>query len=254
MSVLENILSLAEKEIGTKESPANSNKQKYGAAYGWNGVPWCVIFIWYLFKESNASELFYNGGKVASCSAVMAYAQKNNQWITKNYKPGDLVILDFPNTGYETDHIGIVKKVSGPLLTTIEGNTSPDSAGSQSNGGMVCQKERSISLVVGAYRPNYQDKNSESDTNSNQSNTPTKTTGATTITIPAYQIGSGSKGNSVLVLQILLNRLIDAGLDEDGIYGAKTKAAIQKFQRLYPQICGSADGICGKNTWGALLY
>lgn len=254
MGVLENVLSLAEKEIGTKESPANSNKQKYGEAYGMNGVPWCVIFIWYLFREVGASQLFYGGGKVASCSAVMNYAQKNKQWVTKNYKAGDLVIFDFPNTGAETDHIGIVKKVSGTSLTTIEGNTSPDSAGSQSNGGMVCQKERSTSLVLGAYRPNYEDESSESDVDSDQPKTPTKTTGATTITIPAYQIGAGSKGNSVLVLQILLNGLINAGLDEDGIYGTKTKAAIQKFQKLYPQICGSADGICGKNTWGALLY
>lgn len=52
MATANDIIKIAEKELGTKEYPANSNKQKYGVAYGWNGVPWCVIFIWYLFQRS----------------------------------------------------------------------------------------------------------------------------------------------------------------------------------------------------------
>ena len=245
MATANDIIKIAEKELGTKEYPANSNKQKYGVAYGWNGVPWCVIFIWYLFKEANASDLFYGGNKVASCSSVMSYAQKHNQWITSGYLPGDLVILDFPNTSYETDHIGIVKEVSGKVLITIEGNTSPDDSGSQSNGGMVCQKERSLSLVLGAYRPQYEN---------GVSLTPTKTTGVKSISVTAPEIGTGAKGNAVESLQILLNAFVSAGLDVDGIYGPKTKEAIKAYQSLYPSKCGKADGICGKNTWNCLLY
>lgn len=245
METINSILKVAENEIGTKESPANSNKQKYGVAYGLNGAPWCVIFIWYIFREAGASSLFYDGGKVASCSSVMSFAQKKKQWVTSGYQPGDLVIFDFPNTGAETDHIGIVKKVSNKVLITIEGNTSPDDKGSQSNGGMVCEKERSVDLVIGAYRPNYE--------GSSQS-TPTKTTGAKTVNVEAPQIGSGAKGNGVIALQALLNEFIDAKLSVDGIYGSKTKEAIKKYQELYPAICGKADGICGPNTWNCLLY
>ena len=245
MSKLEDILKIAEKEIGTKESPANSNKQKYGVAYGMNGVAWCVIFVWYLFQEADASELFYDGGKVASCSAVMNYAKKNNQWVTSNYQPGDLVIFDFSNTNSTTDHIGIVKEVSGKTLITIEGNTSSTNSGEQSNGGMVCQKERDVSLVVGAYRPEY---------DASASKVPEKTTGVKTVTVEAPQIGSGAKGNGVVALQVLLNEFVDAKLTVDGIYGPKTKAAIQKYQEKYPSKCGKADGICGQNTWNCLLY
>lgn len=59
METLNSILKVAENEIGTKESPANSNKQKYGVSYGLNGAPWCVIFIWYIFREAGASSLCY---------------------------------------------------------------------------------------------------------------------------------------------------------------------------------------------------
>ena len=53
------IIQTAAAEIGVTESPANSNLQKYGQAYGYNGVPWCVIFVWWVFNQSGAPELFF---------------------------------------------------------------------------------------------------------------------------------------------------------------------------------------------------
>ena len=157
----EEILAIAAKEIGYKETPANSNKTKYGEDYGWNGVAWCVIFMWWCFAQAKAQSLFYGGKKVASCGSLKTYAKNNGQWITSGYKAGDLVIFDFANTSSSTDHIGIVESVNGTKLTTIEGNTSPDEKGSQSNGGMVCRKTRSVSLVNGAYRPKYDEEEKE---------------------------------------------------------------------------------------------
>lgn len=149
----EKVINIALGEVGYKESPANSNMTKYGEAYGWNGVSWCVIFLWWCFREAGMSELFYGGGKVASCSQYRAYAQRNGEWVTGSYRRGDMVIFDFPNTAYETDHIGIVTDVAGNTLVTVEGNTS--ATGSQSNGGMVMQKTRPLSQVIGAIRPKY---------------------------------------------------------------------------------------------------
>ena len=41
------------------------------------------------------------------------------------------------------------------MVTAIEGNTSPGATGSQSNGGMVCRRTRSTSLVIAYIRPEY---------------------------------------------------------------------------------------------------
>lgn len=154
MSQIDRVIELAMAEIGNKESPANSNMTKYGAAYGLNGQPWCVIFLWWCFREAELSGLFYGGGKVASCSQFRTWAQRNGEWVTGDYRRGDLVIFDFPGTKYETDHIGIVTNVTGSGLITVEGNTS--ATGSQSNGGMVMQKSRPFSQVIGAIRPKYE--------------------------------------------------------------------------------------------------
>ena len=100
------ILHIAQSEIGTVEDPAGSNNQKYGQFYGLNGAPWCVIFCWWCFQEAGASDLFYGGGKTASCSQYIAWAKKAGQWITEGYAPGDLVFFDFnPSAGDGVDHV-----------------------------------------------------------------------------------------------------------------------------------------------------
>lgn len=149
------LLTVAVAEIGNKETPININK--YGAMYGWNGVAWCVQFVWACFKMAEMSELFYGGKKTASCGAVKKYAEASGLWVTGQYRRGDLVIMDFPGDKYTTNHIGIVESVDGSILTTIEGNTSADNKGSQDNGDGVYRRRRDTKKVkiVGAYRPEY---------------------------------------------------------------------------------------------------
>ena len=146
------ILAAARKELGYRESPAGSNKTKYGAAYGLNGNPWCAMFLWWLFRQCDAMELL--PVITASCSALMRAARSKGCWVTENYRPGDLVIYDFPG-GAGTDHCGIVESVTGSGVIAIEGNTS---VGNDSNGGIVMRRERSKSMIVGAVRPAYLEK------------------------------------------------------------------------------------------------
>lgn len=193
MTQIEKILSVAAKEIGYKEG--RGNKTKYGKAYGLDGVPWCVIFQWWVFQTAGLSSLFYGGKKIASCSALKKYAQSKKQWITSGYKSGDLVILNFPKTGCETDHIALVESVNGSVLTTIEGNTSAAGSGSQSNGDGVYRKQRDIALVNGAYRPLYD--------------------------------------GAVKAVQAILNANLSVGISTDGIYGPKTATAIEQFQSAH---------------------
>lgn len=62
------------------------------------------------------------------------------------------------------------------------------------------------------------------------------------------QISYGSKGDDVRELQTILNNN-GYNLSVDGIFGAKTQAAVKDYQRKNGL---SVDGIVGVNTWGAL--
>ncbi len=237
MTQVEKILKTAANEIGYKEG--SGNKTKYGKSYGLNGQPWCVIFQWWVFNTAGLSSIFYGGGKVASCSAMRNYAKQHGQWVTSGYKPGDLVILNFPKTGCETDHIALVESVNGSVLTTIEGNTSAAGSGSQSNGDGVYRKQRDIALVNGAYRPLYDGVVK-----------PVQKPAVKKVSVSCVQVGPGSTGNAVKAVQAILNANLNVGISTDGIYGPKTATAIEQFQSAHHL---SPDGIVGRDTWAALL-
>lgn len=157
MATAEGVLNAARRELGTKESPANSNRVKYNTWYYGREVsgksyPWCMAFVQWVFSQTGVPLPL----KTASCGALMNAAKKSGQWVTKDYRPGDVAIYDFPG-GAATDHCGILEKVSLTGVTAIEGNTSE--AGSQSNGGMVCRKIRPVSLIVGVVRPEFEEEN-----------------------------------------------------------------------------------------------
>lgn len=157
METAEKVLSVAQGELGTKESPANSNRVKYNTWFysrevSGSAYPWCMAFVQWVFAQAGVPLPI----KTASCGALMNAAKKAGQWVTKDYRPGDVVIYDFPG-GAATDHTGIIEKVTLTGVVAIEGNTSE--AGSQSNGGMVCRKNRPYSQIVGVVRPNYRQEN-----------------------------------------------------------------------------------------------
>ena len=161
MATANEILAVARKELGVKESPANSNNVKYNTAYYgqevWDGkaggkFPWCMVFIWWLFHQAEADGLFYGGKKTASCGTLMDYAIDHDQWVTGNYQPGDIVIMDFPGNKFRTDHCGIVVTALTDGVRTIEGNTG---VGNDSNGGEVMERTRPLSAIIRAYRPHY---------------------------------------------------------------------------------------------------
>ena len=155
MASSKTLLDLARSEIGYCESPAGSNKTKYGAWYGLNGQPWCMMFLQWLFHQVGAEALL--PAKTASCGALMRAAQAAGLWVTSDYRAGDLVIYEFPG-GADTDHCGIVESVETETVTAIEGNTA---VGNDASGGMVMRRIRSLHLVVGAVRPRYEEEEEE---------------------------------------------------------------------------------------------
>ena len=136
--------------IGVKESPFGSNICKYSQWYGMIG-PWCAMFTTYCFetaaqKVGKDSPSFVRGMYYAYVPYILndARAQMRGLSLTTTPKPGDLVLYDWNRNGVP-DHIGIFEKGNNAAWTAIEGNTSTSS---NSNGGQVMRRERSIRNAV----------------------------------------------------------------------------------------------------------
>lgn len=167
MSV-ERVIEIARGELGYTENPPGSNRTKYGEAYGWNGVPWCVQFTWWCFREAGEQQAFFGGEKTASCGTLLRWYQEQGQTVPiHDMRAGDIVILDFSGTR-ETQHCGLVEHVAyskegkAQGFFTVEGNTC--AKGAQDNGGIVLLKPRYLWQVVDVCRPRYKEEAMEPKT------------------------------------------------------------------------------------------
>ena len=142
------IIRVAEKEIGTIEKPLNSNKTKYGKWFGFDGVAWCGMFVsWVYFMAGfPLPKIGFTKG-FAGCQTAVAYFKKNNQ-ITNNPIPGDIVFFDWNKDG-RYDHTGIfIKWINDNEFYSYEGNTA---VGNDSNGGQVMRRKRNKSVAIFAH-------------------------------------------------------------------------------------------------------
>lgn len=140
---------LAATQVGISENPPNSNNVRYntwfyGREVSGNAYPWCMVFVQWVFAQLGVAL----PQRTASCGALMRAAQMSSQWVTEDYRPGDVVIYDFPG-GAATDHCGIVESVTDSGVVAIEGNTG---SGSDADGGQVQRRSRAFSVIVGAVR------------------------------------------------------------------------------------------------------
>ena len=225
----EKVIEIAKKYVGVTEYPQNSNNvifntKFYGREVSGANYPWCCAFIWYIHNEAGVDIK-----KTASCVELGTWFKNNGKFKTSAPKVGDIVFFKFSGSSRWTNHVGIVVEVGNGYIKTIEGNTSPDEKGSQSNGGMVAERKRKLNSTIvgfGYFEP--------------IENTPS------TI-YPTIKIGS--RGASVKTLQTLLNSN-GANLTVDGIFGQLTKIAVLSFQGEKGL---TKDGIVGKLTWAKLL-
>ena len=149
------VLACARRELGQTEMPPGSNRTKYGESYGLDGYPWCVMFLWWVFRAAGEEALFCFGEKTASCTVLQRRYQARGAWHAAGPEPGDIAILNFSGTN-EPEHCGLVLGVLGDgSIETIEGNTSPGAEGSQASGGCVARKSRYPGQLLGFCRPDY---------------------------------------------------------------------------------------------------
>lgn len=150
MATVEEVLKIAENEVGVTEYPPNSNKVKYNTEYYGSEVsgsayPWCCVFVWWVFKQAGITL-----PKTASCQDLGNWFNTQGRWHSSP-EVGDIVFFHFNTNARWTNHVGIVKSIKGNIIETIEGNTS---ISSDDNGGAVMIRQRT-SNIVGYGRPDY---------------------------------------------------------------------------------------------------
>ena len=177
----DNFIHIAGAEVGYIEGPAD-NQTKFQKA----NQPWCGAFVNWCAKQVAL--------KIPDCTYTPNGARdfiKQGQWIegeSATPQVGDIAFFDFPADGIDRiSHVGIVEAVhANGTVTTIEGNTAPDTKGDQRNGGMVARKIRAYKkknrgklkpslpvFIVGFGRPTFKECKCSTKTNSSQSVAPT---------------------------------------------------------------------------------
>lgn len=156
MNLQEKALEIAISQIGVEEAPGHTNRgkevEKYLAAVGLGpGLPWCMAFDYWCYneaaKELGVSNILIRTGGVMHQWNEQQPARKILQSaVLKNpdiIKPGAVFIMDY---GKGTGHTGLVEKIVGDLVHTIEGNTNDE--GSR-EGYEVCRRTRKLSSIKG---------------------------------------------------------------------------------------------------------
>lgn len=200
------ILDTAASQNGVKESPAGSNKTKYGLWYGLNGEKWCAIFVSWVYNEAG-----YPLGKINTAKGYQSCNSGYNFWKKKGMltsKPlaGDIVLYDWNGDGL-CEHTGIfIAWINeGDSFLAWEGNTA---VGNNSDGGQVMTRERKKSTVRAFVNPGVVDSQLS----------------------PVEEVlKKGSVGALVTTLQ---KKLYDLGytIIVDGDFGKETDEVVKQFQ------------------------
>lgn len=168
MTPRERIIEIATAEIGTRENPPGTNAVKYNEWFYGRPVEdtakykyyWCMTFVSWVFAKATIP---LHGGDYPNgfCSVpnCLKYYRSKGE-ITPDPKAGDIVIYDWQcrpdkENMWNADHVGIFVEwvVPGKVFKSIEGNTSPDDKGSQSNGDGVFVRTRDIRFVQAFISP-----------------------------------------------------------------------------------------------------
>lgn len=247
------LIRIAEHELGYLEKKSNSqlevktanagsaNYTKYGAWYGMDGQAWCAMFVSWCFAElaggKAGAKKMLCGGLYASCT-TMYNAFKKAGRVHSEPQPGDIIVFNQKAGSTTMSHTGIVTKITGGRVYTIEGNTG-SASGVVANGGGVAAKSYPLSYnrIGGYLRPYY-------------ASEPKSTVPTEAVTVTTYLLKHGHTGAAVKALQYALNaRGYDCGA-VDGEFGPKTETALKLYQSGHKL---KADGECGRLTWTALL-
>lgn len=151
---LKEVIKVALSQVGVMEDPVGSNTGRMVNQYlASTGTPpgnyWCAAFVYWCFREASSHVGQTNPlVKTAGCldhwnrttgKKILAADALNKPSLIQS---GSIFIVDH---GGGRGHTGIVQKVEGGFLTTIEGNSNPD--GSNNGIGVFHLSNRKINSV-----------------------------------------------------------------------------------------------------------
>ena len=159
MTAVERLIATARAEVGYLEKASNAQLEDKTANAGSanytkyardldklgvyhakkNGYAWCDMFVDWCFIQTFGLETAMQmtcqpmGGYGAGCTASAQYYKDKGRFVTSDPLPGDQIF--FSKDGRTMYHTGLVTRVEGGKVYTIEGNTS-SAAGVVENGGL----------------------------------------------------------------------------------------------------------------------
>lgn len=151
------ITDIARAEIGTKESPPNSNNVKYNTWFYDHPVQgpsfaWCGTFVSWVYASAGfpLGNIGYIRG-YAGCDTALNHFRASGEIVSREQvKEGDIILFDWNGDG-RCDHTGIfLRDLGNGTFESIEGNTS---VGNDSDGGEVMIRQRSYGAVKAFIHP-----------------------------------------------------------------------------------------------------
>ena len=228
----------AKNEESKTANAGSNNYTKYGKWLSCDGAYWCASFVSWCFMSAFGSDKGKSllGCYSASCEVIRnAMAGKGAYHARGNRTPEAGDVIFFSGTRHSgANHIGIVTKVEGGKVYTVEGNTSGGSS-VVDNGGGVASKSYALTneRILGYGRPNY---DAETSKEFDMSSLPS--------------IKYGASGARVKTLQAILKAKYGKDLSVDGDFGNNTTKQLKAIQKTLGL---SQDGVCGAKTWGKIL-
>lgn len=115
-----NFVKIALSQVG------NVGGEPYWSWYGYSQrVEWCAVFVSWVAYQSGYLDIAIP--KFAGCETGVDWFKAMDKWQERGYVPksGDIIFFDWEDNGY-VNHVGIVEKVIGNTIYTIEGNSTDD--------------------------------------------------------------------------------------------------------------------------------
>lgn len=237
MTAPADVIGVARRYIGVKESPPNSNHQQFGVWFGMDHVPWCAEFASFCLYVAGLrwTDATYPKG-FTYCPDIINWGQRHGR-ASRTPHVGDLAVKVDHGIGH---HVGIVTSVlAAGQFGFCSGNTG---AASFSNGGCVQENIQQAANGWVFVSPLYSAPAAHTAPPSGGKPSPVKRNIALTSPL--------TTGKDILWAQEKLAGLHYPISKADGIYGPQTSAAVRAFQH---KVGLTADGILGPVTGDHLV-